>query len=84
MLIVQYFKPSSTLQTRSELGIGAVTTDEANAAVQKELDRQSSKCWKSARYMLLSLTKLVQKPENTLPEMGMQQPRESFAQTFTI
>ena len=43
MSILQYFKPSSSLPTPSETGIGDIATDEENAAVQKELDRQSCK-----------------------------------------
>ena len=47
MSVLQYFKLSSNPATTSETGIGAVATDVANAAVQKQLDHQSSKCLKT-------------------------------------
>ena len=41
-VILQFFKPSSTLPTPGETGIGVLAMDEANTAVQRELSRQSS------------------------------------------
>ena len=42
MSIRSYFKPACSLPTPVETGIGAVATKEANRAVQRVLDEQSS------------------------------------------
>ena len=42
MSILSFLKPSSTLPTSSATGIRVIATDKANAAIEKELDWQSS------------------------------------------
>ena len=42
MSMLSFLKPSSTLPTSSAIGIRVIATDKANAAIEKELDWQSS------------------------------------------